>query len=155
MGRDSSTAVEVADRTDAKISVLLCKTPCCLVDETGASIWTSSVVALTAVGFMTAVYKECRRRTLFLYRRGSRTCYCSVACVQSHSLPDLLEMLVTGHQWGGAGVCVNERGKFHLTRCHLPLNKPSDTHIVSQLVPRTTRFALTGTSAPPKPCIFT
>jgi len=68
--RDSGTAVEIAaDRTAAKISVLLCKTPCCLVDETGASIWTSSVVTFTAVRFMAVVCKECRCRALFLYRR--------------------------------------------------------------------------------------
>lgn len=68
--RDSGTAVDIAaDRTAAKISVLLCKTPCCLVDETGASIWTSSVVTFTAVRFMAVVCKECRCRALFLYRR--------------------------------------------------------------------------------------
>jgi hypothetical protein len=112
--RDNRTAVEIAaDRTAAKISVLLCKTPCCLVDETGASIWTSSVVTFTAVGFMAVVCKECRCRACFC--TGGRTCYCSVTAVRCHSLPNLFEVLlrVTCDRPSvrvAAGVCVNEHG---------------------------------------------
>jgi hypothetical protein len=76
--RDDRTAV--ADRTAVKISVLLCKTPCCLVDDTGASLWTSSVVTFTTVRSVKNAAIE-----LCLCTVG-RTCYCSVVSVQSHSL---------------------------------------------------------------------